>query len=206
MDDYGGPYREVFQLICDELQSPDPSSLSTPPTGSGLHDHQSSLNDNNKDIRAQTRGGEIAMSSLRHDLSTTPKPSDHLSTLSSAYRDETYTSTSILPTTPASNSHQRNTSSSLSSPPPQTTGVLPSVRESEGNVGTSGAGGGELNKRAVRCFLPLLHPTPNWSLTSTSTDCTERYRCRIPSQTHTPTTTNLHSKHQKHYLLPLSWL
>jgi hypothetical protein len=25
VDDYGGPYREIFQLICDELQMQDPS-------------------------------------------------------------------------------------------------------------------------------------------------------------------------------------
>ena len=26
MDDYGGPYREVFQQVCDELQAPDPGA------------------------------------------------------------------------------------------------------------------------------------------------------------------------------------
>ena len=171
MDDYGGPYREVFQLICDELQSPDPSSSlpSSSTTNGNAWNDNASVVDSSKDMRGREGVAMTpSMTPLRHDLLSTPKTSEHPSTPSS-HRDNN----STVLTTPASNSNRIG--SSLSSPPPHTTGTLPVVTESEGGVG-SGTIREDLNKRAVRCFLPLLHPTPNWSLTSTSTDCTERYR------------------------------
>ena len=42
VDDYGGPYREIFQLICNELQISDHSTSSE-------KDRKSSINQNNKD-------------------------------------------------------------------------------------------------------------------------------------------------------------
>ena len=203
MDDYGGPYREVFQLICDELQSPDPSSfLSSSPAGNAATSdhHPLSSDSNSKDVLPR---GEIAMTPLRHDVTSTPKALEHPSTPSSHPRDVGNAAT--IPTTPASShSNHRVTSLSSSSPHPHTIVAPPVVAESEGGVGSGSgigsgrAGGEELNKRAVRCFLPLLHPTPNWSLTS-ATNCAERYRFHTHTLTHlrhrNTTTLHIHTQH-----------
>jgi alpha-tubulin suppressor-like RCC1 family protein len=87
VDDYGGPYREIFQQMCDELQCSDPS------VEGGDNERPSSWNN--------------------------------------------------------SSSNTNQSSSDKEHPP-------------------------------VKCFLPLLHPTPNWS----AGECTERYRYTFnPSST-----------------------
>ena len=188
MDDYGGPYREVFQLICDELQSPDPSS--SLPSSSSAAGSTMLTEGNSNDTRARV---DLAMTPLRHDALSphTPSPSSH------HHRDDASASSTLITTPASSHANHRNTPTSSSSPHPQSLGALPLAVVSEDghsssdqnntNNNTSNrlnptpsssieSGGLELNKRAVRCFLPLLHPTPNWSLSSASTECAERYR------------------------------
>ena len=90
VDDYGGPYREIFQQICDELQSPDPSAMK------------------------QSNG-------------------------SAAY-------------------HR-----------PKSWAAAAADASSQADGGPGGAD--EAAKTPIRCFLPLLHPSPNWS----AGECAERY-------------------------------
>ena len=95
MDDYGGPYREIFQQICDELQSPDPSAMKARgASGSSAAYHRPK---SWAAAAAMVAGGDAAQDAA--------------------------------------------------------------------------AGYDEASKTPVRCFLPLLHPTPNWS----AGECDERY-------------------------------
>lgn len=93
VDDYGGPYREIFQQICDELQKPDPSELRTAGNSNGRPD-------------SSTNSASLATSQANPS-------NDSLS------RDD----------------------------------------------------GAQSARIPVRCFLPLLHPTPNWR----ASECSERY-------------------------------
>ena len=54
VDDYGGPYREVFQLVCDELQLPDPYSLQEKALESGQKENNSE-EDGEKSLRGCVR-------------------------------------------------------------------------------------------------------------------------------------------------------
>jgi len=146
VDDYGGPYREIFQLVCDELQMPDPSSL-IPTAGDGApHGAAGAGRDSVPSTPLPAGAGTATGSvSVSGGATATPGPGDR---------------------TPASaGGHFTGPLATPSRPAPASAAAA---------TAAAGADAYDSAKKPVRCFLPLLHPTPNWA--ATNGECAERYR------------------------------
>jgi hypothetical protein len=160
VDDYGGPYREIFQQICNELQLLHPSQQSK---FSQNHFHESDVSSSTtvSVVAASTAATTVAAGNNR----ATTVHSEVVSSLSliSSFIPKDILNRHNNATTRSSHSHHTHHGTHSHHHRPSF---------SHGKHSSSATTGTDLSSK-LNCFLPLLLPTPNWT---NDAECTEKYR------------------------------